>query len=146
MRDATNSAVGLEDQDILKAIRVLDINKAHGHDNISTRIIKICGCSIIEPFSIIFRNKLFCRSNIVPVHKKGKTQLIQNYRPVSLLPISSKIFERKKKNSLYKFVEQYSLFFSNQSGFRKTDSSVNKLLSRVHKIYKSFDNFPSLKT
>ena len=47
-------------------------------------------------------------------------------------------------NSLSKFVEEDRLFCSNQSGFRKTNSCVNQLLSIVHKSYGSFDNFPSL--
>ena len=47
-------------------------------------------------------------------------------------------------NSLSKFVEENRLFCSNQSGFRKTNSCVNQLLSIVHKSYGSFDNFPSL--
>ena len=104
--------------------------------------------------SIIFCNSLnsgifpdnWKKSNIVPVHKKGNKQLIQNYCPVSLLPISSKIFERLIFNLLYKLVEENSLFCSNQSGFRETDSCVNRLLPTVCEIYQSFDNFPSLET
>ena len=77
------------------------------------------------------------RPNIVPVHKKGNKQQIQNYRTLSLLPISSNILERLTFNSLYKFVEENSLFCSSQSGFRKTDSCFNQPLSIVHEIYKS---------
>ena len=49
------------------------------------------------------------KSNIILVHKKGNKKLLQNYRPVLLLPISSKIFERLIFNSLYKIVEVNSL-------------------------------------
>ena len=56
--DATVSTVDFEDQDILEIIWALDINKAHGHDNISKRMIKICDSSIVKPLSIIFRNSL----------------------------------------------------------------------------------------
>ena len=144
MYDATISAVDFEGEDILKIIWALDINKAYDHDNTSTPMMKVCDSSIVKPLSIIFRNSLnseifpdnWKRSNIVAAHKKGN-----NYRSVLLLPISSKISERLIFNSLYKFVEENSLFYSNQSGFRKTDSSVNQLLSIVHQIYKSFDNF-----
>ena len=62
------------------------------------------------------------------------------------MPISSKIFERLIFNSLYKSVEGKSFFCSNQSGFRKTDSCIIQLLSIVHEIYESFDNFPFLET
>ena len=152
--DATILAVDFEDQDILKIIWALDINKARGHDNILTRMIKICDSIIVKPLSIISCNSLnsgifpdnWKRSNTVPVHKKGNKQLMQNYCPVSLLPISSRIFERLVFNLLYKFVKEKSFFCSNQSGFRKTDSCVNQLLSVEHKIFEFFDNFPSLET
>ena len=102
MCDATILAVDFEDQDILKIIRALDINKAHRYDNILTRTLTICDSSTVKPLSIIFRNFLkssilldnWKRSNIIPVNKKVNKQLMQNYHPVSLLPISSKIFER----------------------------------------------------
>ena len=65
---------------------------------------------------------------------------------MSLLPISGKNSERLIFNSLYKLVEENSLFCSNQSWFWKTDSCVNQILSIVHEIYESFDNFPSFET
>ena len=76
--DAAISAVDFKDQDTLKLIRALDINKTHGHDSISTRVMKICDSNIVKPLSIIFRNSLnsgifsedWKRSNIVPFHKK----------------------------------------------------------------------------
>ena len=63
-----------------------------------------------------------------------------------LLPISSKIFERLIFNSHYKFVEKSSLFCSNKSRFKKTDSCVKQLLSIAYIIFESFNNFPSLRT
>ena len=65
------------------------------------------------------------KSNIILVHKKGNKKLLQNYRPVLLLPISSKIFERLIFNSLYKIVEINSLPWF---------ECVNQLLSIVYAI------------
>ena len=42
--------------DIIKIIKLLDANKAHGHDEISIRMIKLCASSIANPLSILFRN------------------------------------------------------------------------------------------
>ena len=86
---------------ILEIIQ-LNINKAHGHDNISIRMIKLCGKSVVNPLSMIFNNcidtgtfpDIWKRSNIIPVHKKDDKQIVDNYRPVSLLPIFGKIFLR----------------------------------------------------
>ena len=52
-------------------------------------------------FFLIFRKE----SNIIPVHKKGYKHIINNYRPVSLLPICGKIFEKLLFNSTFKFVD-----------------------------------------
>ena len=78
----------------------LDPNKAHGHDKISIRMIKICGKSICKPLQLIFNQCIdtgyfpleWKKANIVPINNKGDKQYLKNYQPVSLLPVS-----RKKK-------------------------------------------------
>ena len=93
--DSKLSSLQCEDKDIIKITRLLNINKVQWHDDISIRMLKICDLAIIKPLSIIFRNcinhstfpDLWKKSNICPIHKKGDKQIINNYRPVSLLPI-----------------------------------------------------------
>ena len=66
-----------------KIIQNLDSNKAHGHDNISIRMFKICGDSIYEPLEIIFRQALLTgvfpsewkKGKIIPVHKKVTSKI-----------------------------------------------------------------------
>ena len=65
---------------------------------------------------------------------------MENYRPVSLLPICGKIFERLIYNNLFEFFISNKLISSNQSGFKPGDSCINQLLSITHEIYKSFDD------
>ena len=138
--------------DIVKIINSLDPNKARGQNETSIRMMKICASSISKPLAILFRNYLESecfpkeckKGNIVPVHKKHDKQLIKYYRPVSLLPICSKIFEKVIFNSLFKYLDDNSLLTSNQSGFRPDDSCVHQLLSITHEIYKAFDVNPSL--
>ena len=50
--------ISFKDQDILKIIHSLSINKAHGYDDISIRLLKICDSSIVNPLPIIFKNCL----------------------------------------------------------------------------------------
>ena len=78
------------------------------------------------------------------VHKKVDKQIINNYRPMSLLPICSKIFEKIIFNSLSEYLEDNKLLNCNQSGSRSGDSCLHQLLSITHEIYKSFDTSPSL--
>ena len=56
--NASLSSLSFNDQDILKTIHFLNINKAHGYDDISTRLLKICDSSIVKPLSMIFKNCL----------------------------------------------------------------------------------------
>ena len=70
--------------------------------------------------------------------------MIKSYRPVSLLPVCDKMFEKTIFNSLFKYLEDNNLLYSNQSGFRPGDSCVHQLLLITHEIYKVFDANPSL--
>ena len=130
----------------------LNYNKDHGYDDISMRLLKLCDSSIVRPLSIIFKNCLRTgtftnnrkKSNVVPIHEKGDKQLLQNYHPVLLLPVCSKIFERIAFNPMLEFLEENNLLCPHQSGFRSSHSCQSQLLSIVHDIYASFDQIPTL--
>ena len=110
-------------------------------------MLKICGSSACKPLQIIDKSCLdrekfpqeSKKANIVPVHKKNDKQLLKNYRPISLLPICGKIFERILYNSLFDFLNQNDLISPAQSGFKPGDSCINQLLSITHEIYHSMD-------
>ena len=69
---------------------------------------------------------------------------MQNYRPVSLLPVCSKIFGRIVFNRMLEFLEENNLLYPHQSGFCSSDLCQSQLLSIVHDIYASFDQIPTL--
>ena len=111
-------------------------------------MIKLCRNSICKPqISIIFNDCInkgkppheWKKTNVVPVHEKGNKQGLKNNRPISLLPICSKIFERLIYNKMFTFFTESNLIPPNQSGFRPRDSCVKQLLAITHKIYKLFD-------
>ena len=78
-------------------------------------------------------------ANVVSVYKKNDRQNIKNYRPVSLLPIFGKIFERIIYNEMYPFFIQNELISPNQTGFKQGDSCINQLLLITLDIYQSLD-------
>ena len=80
------------------------------------------------------------KGNIVPCYKKGNKQNIKNYRPVSLLPIHGKFFERLIFNEMFSFFLANNLLAPNQSGFKPGGSCINQLLSITNEIYSSFDD------
>ena len=74
------TTIDFTSNDIFDLIKSLDIGKAHGYDDISVRMIKICGKSICRPLELIFRDSvslgtvpdIWKKSNVVPVHKKNE--------------------------------------------------------------------------
>ena len=85
---SSTSAINFNHDDTLKIIRPLNINKAHGHDNISIRMIKLCDKAIVKPLSIIYSNCTDIDSQIY-----GNLILFQ--------------FIRKKTNNCYKITDQF---------------------------------------
>ena len=111
------SSVTFSQDDIAKIIQNLGSGKAHGHDIICMRMLKICRSVIYKPLAIIFKQCVdtgifpskWKNGNIVPIHKKGGKQTLENYRSVSLLPICGKILERLMFNKMFKFLLKTNL-------------------------------------
>ena len=130
--------------DILPIIKNLNVDKAHGWDQLSIRMIKTCGDTITFPLKLIFKSMInegvfpddWKKSNVVLIHKKESKNLIKNYQPISLLPIFGKVFERLVFNMLFNFFLQNKLFTPCQSGFIPGDSCVSQLFSITHEISK----------
>ena len=67
-------------------------------------------------------------------------QSLKNYRPISLLPVFGKIFERIIYNHIFEYLTTNKLISDNQSDFKPDDPCVNQLLSITHEIYHLLDN------
>ena len=135
--------------DIGTIIENLNPKKAHGIDGISIELIKKCKNELAKPLKIIFDKclasgtypSLWKKANVQPVHKKDSRQIASNYRPISLLCISGKIFEKIIFDQMYRFFNSNHLITEHQSGFRPGDSTINQLLSITHEIFISFEQF-----
>ena len=115
-------------------------------------MIKICDKSLLKSLILLFQNSaklssypdIWKRSNFIPAYKKNDEQLVKNYRPISLLPIFGKIFEKIIFNKIYHFLLEEKLLNPNQSGFRPSDSCINQLIAITHEIFEAFDCNPPL--
>ena len=131
--DAKLDSCEINNEEILKILTNLKANKAHGPDNISVNMIKLSGDALCLPLKLIFNNilntgifpKQWKNANVTPIHKKGNKQIINNYRPISLLPIFAKVFEKIIFVNLYNHLIRNKLITDNQSGFRPGDSVTN---------------------
>ena len=115
---------------------------------LSIHMLKICDDSLCGLLGLIFQscfeNGKFSsewkKANAVPTYQKNDKQLVKNYRPISLVPICSKIFECLLYNKLFHFFQENNLTSLNQSGFKSGDLCTDKLLAITHEIHKSFVN------
>lgn len=134
---------------IVNLILKLNTKKATGPDDISANMLKLCAMEVSIPLKLIYNKciteKVFPsawkQANVQPVHKKKSRQLKTNYRPISLLPITSKIFEKLLFDATYKFLNDNDLISPNQSGFRPNDSTINQLLSITNEIYENYEDY-----
>ena len=121
--------------------------KSNGPDEVSNKMLQFCGDSIAVPLKIMFNNilhtgifpDLWKLANVVPIHKKEDKRILKNYRPISLLQICAKIFEKLVFKHLYNFLISNGLITKKQSGFHPGDSTTNQLIDFVHDIHKSFE-------
>ena len=109
----------------------LNPNKAMGLDNISQRDLKLCESSVVQGlFEICMKSRADCqfpiswkKSQVAAVFKKGNRLDVNNYRPISLLSIPSKILERLVCRSFNNHLTSHSLLSDRQWGFRKGHST-----------------------
>ena len=133
--DKILSSIGIDRSKVLSLIRSLDSKKAHKCDDLSIAMLKICDLAIVEPLSLIYEKCLVSgnypsvwkKANVLPIHKKESCQLKKNYRPISMLPICGKLFEKHIFDEIYDHLVKNDLLTPNQSGFRPGDSTINQL-------------------
>ena len=127
-------------------IKGMNSKKATGHDNISVKMMKIASPVIAKPFTDLF-NRCIEESvfpdnmkvaQVVPVHKKNSVLDKSNYRPVSLLPIASKVFERAIYEQLMDHFEK--IFNPFLSAFRPGYGCNTTLLKIIEDWKYSLDN------
>ena len=77
--------------------------------------------------------------NVVPIYKSGDEMIFTNYRPVSVLPVFSKLLERLMYNRLIEFINANNLLYEYQFGFQKGKSTHMALTFLIDKITEALD-------
>ena len=123
----------------------LDLNKSIGPNSLPTFIVKLCteffSIYLTKILNISFTTGIFpdlCKlAKVIPIFKKDDPLDCVNYRPISLLPVFSKIFEKIIFSRMYEFLELNKLIYNPQFGFRANHSTNHALISMIESI-KSF--------
>lgn len=118
----------------VKAVMLkLDEEKAVGPDNLSPRLLRQCAHELAGPLTTLFNECLrtsrwpsaWKMSRVVPVHKKDDKTSAKNYRPVSLLPVLSKVLESIVAARVTEHLEKHHLLCTRQYGFRAGRSAAD---------------------
>ena len=145
LQTKTFSFQKISKEEIEKQILSLDTSKAQQQTDIPTRIIKQCS-DIFTPYitqsiDLELKNSYFPnvlkKADIKPIYKKKSRTEKSNYRPVSILPNISKIYEKCIYEQLEKFFDP--IFSKHQFGFRKGHSAQQCLIFMVEKWKKCLD-------
>ena len=133
---------------IQKLLNNINPHKASGPDNISGRILKDLQNLTAPILTIIFQKSLqtgcipsdWKHANVAPVYKKGEKYNAVNYRRISLTCISCKIMEHVITKHIFSHLENNSLLYDLQHGFRHSRSCETQLLSFVQELATNSDN------
>ena len=141
-------SIDITPEDVKDILKTLNTNKAIGDDLVSPRLLKE-GCHELSvPLSKLFNLSLKTKtfpskwkiSNVVPIYKKSDPKKPENYRPISLLSVTSKVLEKCVYKYIHNFIVRNKLLSQHQSGFTRRDSTINQLLFITNEISKALDD------
>jgi exonuclease III len=132
---------------VRKIIKESKNKKSHGIDKITMSTIKGALNVLITPITHIVNTSItqgqfpeqWKMAKVIPLLKKGDPKNKTNYRPISLLPVTSKILEAVVRKQVSKFFETNDLLPKQQHGFRPGRSTTTALISLQEKLIKSYD-------
>jgi hypothetical protein len=135
-------------KEISSIIRSMKTKNFHGHDEISTKLLKISSTYICSPLTYICNKAILSGtfpdlmkfSIVKPIFKKGDRKNITNYRPIFLLTSFSRVLKRALYIRLMEHFYINNLFAENQFGFRKGLATEDVIFKLTNKILHSLNN------
>ena len=126
----------------------IDEKKATGLDMIPSKLLKMAANIVAPSLTSIFSKSILTgiypndwkTAKVTPLFKKGIKSDPNNYRPISVIPIISKVFERIVYNQLFHYLDDNKLLLGCQSGFRSLHSTLTALLEATNAWSVNIDN------
>lgn len=121
--------------ELISVIKNLPSKKSTDIDGLSVWILKKCYTELLEPLLFLinssFKQGIFPQflkqAKIIPIFKKGSSTFMGNYRPISLLPTFSKIFEKLFLLRTNSFLKQFNILSKDQYGFTEGKSTTEAI-------------------
>ena len=137
----------ISEEAVMEVLNNLKQKLSCGHDGISSRLLKASKTVVCKPLTPIINQTLTSGifpdtlkiAKIIPLFKKGNKTLLENYRPISILPAISKNFERIMFNQIHNHFSMHNLFYSGQYGFRANHSMQFAALELIDRITQDLD-------
>ena len=133
----------IKSQQVADIISKISVNKATGYDGSSAKTLKLihalCRLLNLSIATNTFPDK-WKVGQVAPLHKGGQQRERNNYGPITVLPILSKIIEKHVANSLLKYLQENNLLYELQSAFRSGHSTETALIRVTDEILFKMDN------
>jgi len=134
--------------EIIDIVKAFKTTKGIGLDGFSVYVIKQIIYQIADPLAVIFNKSLesgtvpriLKSAKVTPIFKAEDKKLVNNYRPISVLPVFSKILEKLMFSRLESFINKHNILYKNQFGFREKHSTSMALLNIIEHITSELDN------
>ena len=144
---AVLSDIIVSEEEVHDLIKSIKTGKSTGPDSVSPTLLKQAGHTIVPSLTKLFNLSLskcvfpqdWKEANVIPLHKKNDMSEISNYRPVSLLSCTSKLFERAIFKHVFNFLRVNDKISLQQSGFIPGDSTVFQLAHLYHLFAQALD-------
>ena len=140
-------SINISENGIKKLLQNINPHKASGPDNIHGKVLKECSSSIAPILTYLYKTSLITgkvptdwkHANICPVFKKGDKHDAINHRPISLTCICGKLLEHIISSNLMTHLEENSILYDLQHGFRSSRSCETQLISFIQNLAQSFN-------
>ena len=137
----------VSETNVYKLLSSLNPCKSTGIDKIPAKIIRIVAPIIANSLTRIFNTAIYSETvpsewklaRVIPLHKNGPRNMLNNYRPISILPIVSKVFEKGLYGQLYDYFVVNNSLSQNQFGFRQFHSTASALLDSTNEWFINMD-------
>ena len=145
--DSTMYMYPTDPEEIKKIMQKMKPKKSAGHDGISTKLLKSLTDVISIPLAVVLNKSLaegivpdeMKIAKVIPIYKSKDHQSFTNYRPISLLPATSKVMEKIVHKRLYGFLNMHHILYNSQYGFRPKHSTLNGISELSYEILSAFD-------
>ena len=132
----------VSESEVFNTIMSLKRNQSTGSDDITSKTLQLSANYIVPPLTCVINKSFelgdfpssFKKAKVIPIHKKGSTNKVENYRPISLLSNLSKVFEKLMYIRINNFMCKNDLFYPFQFGFRKGHSTTDAIINCINMI------------